>query len=73
MKREVRICSGWPADQKLGTIDAETKRASLEGWTIFYLEDGKTRRATLCEEWCDLVEYARRWMHGDTIEETIKD
>ncbi len=77
MKRSVEIHSGWPHEkEKLHKhCSVETKHAASEGWTIFGLEDGKRVHGMLTRDWKSVMDYAMRWMMGESAEaiEEVKE
>lgn len=71
MKREVRICSGWPDDEAAKFSTPELIHAAREDWVIFFREESKYVHCMLMSEWKSVTEAARLWMNGGSVQELL--
>lgn len=75
MTRSVSIHSGWPKDSELDeSCGVTTRHLSYEGWVVF-AHEGKNRRvaALLTQNWGSAMDYAHRWLMGESIEEVERN
>lgn len=72
--RSVEIYGGMPPDEELSDdCEPETLHAAKEGWVVFAVEDDTKNNALITRDWDSVVNYAKRWLMGDSIEEIEKD